>query len=140
MLGSMGAGAAHGIRASSNVPPSGPAPRVQDDLYESLELDSVPAWLGFTTGSSPAAGSARFLFTLVVSSQGISATAAKALSPAAVTRPRDRRTGGGLVSVSVVVVPVAVMITPWRGNRPDWAIYLTIAGTIPGRHEGERTA
>lgn len=61
-----------------------------------------PAWVG----------------ELVVSSHGISATAAMRASTAAVRTPRDGPPGGGVINVSVVVFSVAAIITPWVVGDP----------------------
>jgi hypothetical protein len=51
---------------------------------------------------------------LGVSSHGVSATAAKTVSPAAASTPHGGRAGGGVINVSVV--RVAVVVTPWPGS------------------------
>ena len=76
----------------------------------------------------------------LMSSHGVSVTAATTMSPAAaVTTPLRGRTGGGLLGVSVVAVLVAVMITLLRRIASIGRNYLTIARTIPGQHEAAFT-
>ena len=77
------------------------------------------AWCGDAATEVGVIGLVVSVSELVVSSLGVSTTAAKTMSPAAAVTPLlGGRTGGGLLSVSVVGVPVAAMITPLRRDRP----------------------